>query len=274
MLYDVGVRYLTLTSTCNTPWADSAQVEEPGFSPEHGGLTNFGKTVVREMNRLGMLVDLSHVSVATMRDALEVSRAPVFFSHSSARALCNSSRNVPDHILATLANNRGLVMVNFYSHFLSCNEFSTVEDAVAHINHIRDVAGVDHVGLGAGFDGINATPQGLEDVSSYPVLFAELIRSGRWSAEDLKKLAGQNFLRVMREVEKLRDTMSENNVGPSEDTIATKHLRGRNNCTSVLHLPRTPTQRDHGRAMPLQQQQPAAASPGAPGPGQGPRQPP
>ncbi|XP_024086017.1 dipeptidase 1 [Cimex lectularius] len=202
-LYTLGVRYLTLTSTCNTQWADSSLVDIPGRKSEHGGLTNFGKIIVKEMNRLGMLVDLSHVSVKTMKAALEVSKAPVIFSHSSARALCNSTRNVPDHILAKLGLNGGLVMVNFYSQFLTCKDTATIADAAAHINHIREVAGVDSVGLGAGYDGINFTPKGLEDVSTYPALFAELIASGQWSMEELKKLAGLNLLRVLHAVEKV-----------------------------------------------------------------------
>ncbi|KAL9923708.1 uncharacterized protein LOC119633906 isoform X3 [Glossina fuscipes] len=215
-LYAIGVRYMTLTSTCHTPWADSSYADAPTFNVKHGGLTIFGKTIIREMNRLGMMVDLSHVSTGTMRDALEVSEAPVIFSHSSAYELCNSSRNVQDDMLQSLARNGGLIMVNFYSRFLSCSENSTVHDAVAHINHIKRVAGIDHVGLGAGYDGINFTPKGLEDVSSYPTLFAELLGAG-WSIEDLTKLAGGNFLRVLQQVEKIRDEKRAANVKPYED---------------------------------------------------------
>ncbi|KAH8293766.1 hypothetical protein KR054_004102 [Drosophila jambulina] len=215
-LYAIGVRYMTLTSTCHTPWADSSYADAPTFNMKHGGLTIFGKTIIREMNRLGMMVDLSHVSKGTMRDALEVSEAPVIFSHSSAYELCNSSRNVQDDILQALAKNGGLVMVNFYSKFLSCSDNSTVHDAVAHINHIKRVAGIDHVGLGAGYDGINYTPKGLEDVSSYPTLFAELLGGG-WTIDELTKLAGGNFLRVMQQVEKLRDDKKASGVKPFED---------------------------------------------------------
>ncbi|XP_016963811.1 uncharacterized protein LOC108033751 [Drosophila biarmipes] len=215
-LYAIGVRYMTLTSTCHTPWADSSYADAPTFNMKRGGLTIFGKTIIREMNRLGMMVDLSHVSKGTMRDALEVSEAPVIFSHSSAYELCNTSRNVQDDILQALAKNGGLVMVNFYSKFLSCSDNSTVHDAVAHINHIKRVAGIDHVGLGAGYDGINYTPKGLEDVSSYPTLFAELLGGG-WTIDELTKLAGGNFLRVMQQVEKLRDDKKAAGVKPFED---------------------------------------------------------
>ncbi|ERL87010.1 hypothetical protein D910_04412, partial [Dendroctonus ponderosae] len=229
MLYHVGVRYLTLTSTCNTPWADCSHVDNPGNAPEHGGLTSFGKVVIREMNRLGMIVDLSHVSVGTVQDALDVSAAPVIFSHSSAYALCNSTRNVADETLRKLAQNEGIIMVNFFPAFLSCRETSTVADAVAHINHIREVAGVENVGLGAGFDGINLVTQGLQDVSSYPTLFAELIGTGKWTVEDLQKLAGLNFLRVMQKVEKIRDDLK--NLPPYEDVLP-KSKQGHSNCTS------------------------------------------
>ncbi|CAK1549891.1 unnamed protein product [Leptosia nina] len=214
-LYQVGVRYLTLTSSCDTPWAECASIDrsEPSL---RGGLSPFGKVVIKEMNRLGMLVDLSHVSERTMRDALTVSRAPVLFSHSSARSLCNVTRNVPDTVLRLLAANKGLVMVNFYTSFLTCRTSATVQDAIAHINHIRDVAGVDYVGLGAGYDGINYTPQGLEDVSSYPMLFAELMEAG-WSMEDLKKLAGLNLLRVLSAAEKVSRDLASAHVTPYED---------------------------------------------------------
>ncbi|XP_039764788.1 uncharacterized protein LOC120637178 [Pararge aegeria] len=227
-LYQVGVRYLTLTSTCDTPWAECASTDRPESTPR-GGLTPFGKVVIKEMNRLGMLVDLSHVSERTMRDALSVSRAPVLFSHSSARAICNVTRNVPDSILRQLAANKGLIMVNFYTSFLSCRETATVQDAIEHINHIRDIAGVDSVGLGAGYDGINYTPQGLEDVSSYPLLFAELMEDG-WSIEDLKKLAGLNLLRVLNAAERVSKELASAHVTPYEE-VAPRIIDG-HNCSS------------------------------------------
>lgn len=222
---------LTLTHTCNTPWADCSIAEAEPNHPRHGGLTPFGKVVIREMNRLGMIVDLSHGSTATMHQTLDISQAPVVFSHSSTRALCNITRNVPDDVLQRLAANGGVVMVSFFSHFVTCNKTSTTANVIAHINHIRAVAGVDHVGIGAGYDGINSAPQGLEDVSKYPHLFAELMRDPRWSEEDLKKLAGLNFLRVFREVEELRDNWKRDNVQADETSITNEDLKGHTQCT-------------------------------------------
>ncbi|GLV43880.1 uncharacterized protein CBL_11540 [Carabus blaptoides fortunei] len=230
MFYQLGARYLTLTHTCNTPWADCCIVDEPGQIPHIGGLSHFGMLVVKEMNRLGMMVDLSHVSVPTMLDALTTSRAPVIFSHSSAHAICNSSRNVPDHVLRRLAGNGGLVMVAFYPYFISCSATATMQDVVAHINHIRNVAGVDHVGIGAGYDGINLTPLGLEDVSRYPYLLSELLDSGRWSEDDLEKLAGRNLIRVFQKVEEVRDQLVIEGVQPIENHIPIEDVLGRTYC--------------------------------------------
>lgn len=232
--YDLGARYLTLTHNTHTDWADSATQ----LPPRHHGLSTFGEAVVREMNRLGMLVDLSHVSAETMADALRVSRAPVIFSHSSARALVDVPRNVPDDILRKLPANGGVVMVAFvasfvdpevarvtapaYEEFIARSQAANSEDererlyqeiigsmktpetsiarVADHIEHIRAVAGVNHIGIGADYDGNELWPQGLEDVSRYPRLFAELIRRG-WSDADLKKLAGENVLRAMERAE-------------------------------------------------------------------------
>lgn len=231
--YDLGARYLTLTHNVTLDWADAAL-----DSTRHNGLTEFGREVVREMNRLGMLVDLSHVSPATMSDALDVTEAPVIFSHSAARALTDHPRNVPDSILARLPKNGGVVMVTFVPAFVSTEvaaweaqakeQENAIKEAVAdsveqkrrveewkvlhpspratlkqvadNIEHVRKVAGSDHVGIGSDFDGIDTVPVGLEDVSKFPELFAELIRRG-WSDSDLKKLAGQNLLRALRAAE-------------------------------------------------------------------------
>jgi membrane dipeptidase len=235
--YDLGVRYMTLTHNVTLDWADAA-----ADSARHGGLTRFGEEVVREMNRLGMLVDLSHVSPGTMSDALNVTEAPVIFSHSSARALTDVPRNVPDSILSRLKTNGGVVMVTFVPGFVSQkiadrnrvrnaqeadtrrrlpNDTAAVNRAMAqwdaanpapkatigdvadHIEHVRKVAGVDHVGIGSDFDGTdNQLPVGLEDVSKFPVLLAELSRRG-WSEEDLRKLAGENVLRALAQAERV-----------------------------------------------------------------------
>lgn len=208
-LYKLGARYLTLTHKCDNHWAGSAS------SPEKG-LTAFGRIVIREMNRLGMMIDLTHSSDATARDVLRETRAPVVFSHSAARALCNSSQNIPDDVLRGLADNGGIVMVSFFSMDVSCRQHSNIRDVVAHVNYIRAIAGVQHIGIGAGFDGLDSPPDGLENVSMYPNLFAELLTDPNWTEEDLQLLAGKNLLRVFRSVEHVRDFLKRAAVLPSE----------------------------------------------------------
>ncbi len=214
MFYKLGARYMTLTHSSNTPWADSATDE-----PVHEGLTTFGEAVVREMNWLGMMVDLSHTSPDTMNDALRVTQAPVIFSHSSARAVNDHPRNVPDDVLAKLPANGGIVMVTFVPAFVSqeVREYdalpadqkqpgppphATMAQVADHIDHIRKIAGINHIGIGSDFDGITSVPQNLEDVSKYPALTAELLRRG-YSKDDVEKILGQNVLRVMRQVEQV-----------------------------------------------------------------------
>ena len=231
-LYELGARYMTLTHSKGLLWADSAT-----DTPRHGGLTGFGELVVLEMNRLGMMVDLSHVSVETMRDALRVSRAPVIFSHSSAYAVTQHARNVPDDILALVGKKRGVVMVNYLTSYVSepmrlyrvalerhqamlnrdhepdaagelMAQWSalhpapevTLFDVADHIDHIKAVAGIEAIGLGADFDGMPPGPVGLEDVSTYPALLKELLIRG-YSDQDIAKIAGENLLRVMTDVE-------------------------------------------------------------------------
>eukprot|EP00045_Choanoeca_perplexa_P011668 m.124630 g.124630 ORF g.124630 m.124630 type:complete len:441 (-) comp15714_c0_seq1:1105-2427(-) len=192
LYYEMGVRYMTLTHTCNTPWADScAPTEQP-----NKGLSPFGVKVVREMNRLGMLVDLSHVSADVMRQALNVSTAPIIFSHSSAYALCNNSRNVPDDVLKLVKATQSIVMVNFASDFISCSANSTLSQVADHIDHIRDIAGIECVGIGSDFDGVSNLPPNLTDVSMYPNLFAELIRRN-YTDDDIRRVSRDNLLRVM-----------------------------------------------------------------------------
>lgn len=237
MMYRLGARYLTLTHVKNTDWADAA-----GDVAKHGGLTPFGEDVVREMNRLGMLVDLSHVTDDVMRDALRVSKAPVIFSHSNARACCDHVRNVPDDVLRLTVTNGGVVMVCFLPSYVNevdrkdaelakverdrlvelhgedvaqvnagmaewrkthpGSDAATLSDVADHIDHIRKVVGVDYIGVGGDFDGFTGGVKGLEDVSKYPDLFAELLRRG-YSKDDLKKIAGLNVLRALRGAERV-----------------------------------------------------------------------
>src|SRR5690349_14939059 len=249
--YELGARYMTLTHNVTLDWADAAL-----DSAKHGGLTNFGKEVVHEMNRMGMLVDLSHVSPGTMSDALDATEAPVIFSHSGSRALVDHPRNVPDSILARLPKNGGVVMVPFVTSFISKdvkewgdrqaaaqadarrrfpNDTAGVRHAVDEwnranpqpkatlsqvadvIEHVRKVAGVDHVGIGSDFDGITDLVVGLEDVSKFPDLFAELARRG-WSDADLRKLAGENVLRVLKQAEAVSARLKKERP-PSNRTI-------------------------------------------------------
>ena len=249
--YRLGARYMTLTHSKTTDWADSAT-----DAPKHGGLSPFGVKVVGEMNRLGMLVDLSHVSEEAMADALDATKAPVIFSHSSARAVNHHPRNVPDSILQRLPANGGVVMINFYTGFVaedyrqwnahrlaeearlkSLNPgdpklveremaawsaanpapLATIGQVADHIDHVAKIAGHDHVGIGADLDGIDLAPEGLASVDGYPLVFAELIRRG-WSDDNLAKLAGGNFLRALRRAEAVAASMKD--VPPALDKLA------------------------------------------------------
>lgn len=234
VLYELGVRYLTLTHNSNVPWADAAT-----DTPRAGGLTRFGATVVREMNRLGMLVDLAHVAADTMRDTLRVTRAPVLFSHSSARGVCDHPRNIPDDVLAALPANGGVAMTTFVPKFVSLEvatwsrelesqlwhsgisttststaamaerrrfetanprPVATVSTVADHVDYMRECAGIEHIGLGGDYDGTPTMPAGLADVSGYPRLIAELLRRG-WSDSDIARLTWHNAVRVLRDAE-------------------------------------------------------------------------
>ncbi|MDJ0380650.1 dipeptidase [Streptomyces sp. G-G2] len=250
-LHRLGVRYMTLTHNDTIDWADSATDE-----PRHGGLTEFGREVVREMNRVGMLVDLSHVAATTMRDALAVSVAPVIFSHSSALAVCDHPRNIPDDVLALLPANGGVAMATFVPKFIlpeavawtasadenlrahGLHHLDTGAEAMAlhrafeaanprpvataatvadHLDHMREVAGVDHIGIGGDFDGTAFTPSGLDDVSGYPNLIAELLTRG-WSSADLAKLTWSNAVRALRDAEAVAADLSASR-GPSNAVL-------------------------------------------------------
>ncbi|MEU4731901.1 dipeptidase [Streptomyces sp. NPDC023588] len=251
-LHQLGVRYMTLTHNDTIDWADSATDE-----PRHGGLSDFGREVVREMNRVGMLVDLSHVAATTMRDALAVSAAPVVFSHSSARAVCDHPRNIPDDVLAMLPANGGVAMATFVPKFIlpaavewtlaadenlrahGFHHLDTTPEAMAlhrafeaqrprpvataatvadHLDHMREVAGIDHIGIGGDYDGTAFTPSGLDDVAGYPNLVAELLARG-WSRADLAKLTWSNAVRVLRDAEAVARELSATR-GPSNAVIA------------------------------------------------------
>jgi membrane dipeptidase len=212
MFYAAGARYMTLTHSTNIRWADSGT-----DMPKVAGLSRFGEEVVREMNRLGMLVDLSHTSADAMRDAIRVSEAPVIFSHSDARALNDHGRNVPDDVLQLVRRNGGVVMVTFVPGFLTSTGKATLADVANHMDHVRKVAGADHVGIGSDFDGIETVPVGLEDVSKYPALTAELLRRG-WPDDDVRKALGSNVLRVMRRAEEVAARLQKERE-PSTATI-------------------------------------------------------
>ena len=247
----LGARYMTLTHNKTLTWADAAT-----DAPQHGGLTPFGERVVREMNRLGMLVDISHVSPDTMRDALRVSKAPVIASHSNAFTICPHPRNIPDDVLKAIAENGGVVGVNFYSGFvtpkasrhtsamrkelkakypdpaeyekaydawLEANPMprASVADVADQVDYLVKVAGIDHVGIGSDFDGIENTPVGLEDVSTYPRLVDELLRR-KYSDADVRKILGENFLRALRKAGQVADALQKTTTPEVDDPPARK----------------------------------------------------
>ncbi|XP_033896681.1 dipeptidase 2-like isoform X2 [Acipenser ruthenus] len=249
MFYDLGVRSLALTHTCNTPWAETSstihRVHQRDIS-----LTEFGKSdhmtltlqycqsshftsclqeVVKEMNRLGMMIDLSHSSVSTARAVLLISRAPVIFSHSSASAVCNSPRNVPDDLLQLLKENRGIVMVNLYSQFVACGNKANIATVADHFDHIKKIAGPESIGIGGDYDGARGFPEGLEDVSKYPALIQELLQRD-WTEQELAGVLRGNFLRVFEQVERVRDELQAEPA--SEKEISLKEVD--NPCRSNL----------------------------------------
>ncbi|XP_019268459.1 dipeptidase 1 isoform X1 [Panthera pardus] len=219
-LYRLGMRYLTLTHSCNTPWADNWLVDTGEDKAESQGLSHFGQSVVKEMNRLGVIIDLAHVSVATMKAALRLSTAPVIFSHSSAYSLCQHRRNVPDDVLRLVNQTGSLVMVNFYNDYVSCRQEATLSQVADHLDHIKKVAGAGAVGFGGDFDGVSRLPVGLEDVSKYPDLVAELLRR-RWTEAEVRGALANNLLRVFEAVEQV----SDHTQSPEEEPIPAAQLQ-------------------------------------------------
>ncbi|XP_024151538.1 dipeptidase 2 [Oryzias melastigma] len=238
MFYDLGVRSMSLTHNCNTPWAEAATDLYNVFQRENNSLTQFGKAVVEEMNRLGMIVDLSHSSWETASATLKHSRAPVIFSHSSSHSICNHKRNVPDWLLRELKKKNGLIMVNLYSKFISCGKEANISDVADHFDHIRKIIGAKSIGIGGDFDGADSFPQGLKDVSKYPALIEELLKRN-WSKEDLSGVLRENFLRVFKEVENVRDSSTKQT--PSEEQIPPKEIH--NSCRLDLENPIIPVVR-------------------------------
>jgi len=238
LFYELGVRYMTVTHSCNTPWADNWKVDNANATErdpaQHDGLSDFGKQVILEMNRLGMLVDLSHVSHRHMEVALELTKSPVIFSHSSAFEICNHARNVKDDILRKVTTNGGVVMANFFSGYVNCapnfQENATLSQVVTHLNHLKAVAGVDHVGIGSDFDGVPRLPIGLENTSKYPDLFAALADDG-WTDEEMEKVAGRNLLRVLKKTEEVAKSLAVK-TNPGENLIPRAAVDNYQSCLS------------------------------------------
>ncbi|XP_069546562.1 dipeptidase 2 isoform X1 [Brachyistius frenatus] len=253
MFYQLGVRSMALTHTCNTPWAESSAKLYDAFQRQNNSLTQFGKGVVEEMNRLGMIVDLSHTSWDTASAVLRHSKAPVIFSHSSSYTVCNHSRNVPDWLLHELKKKQGLIMVNLHSTFVSCRGEASLSDVADHFDHIKTVIGAESIGIGGDFEGAVRFPKGLEDVSKYPALIQELLQRN-WTEDELGYVLRKNFLRVFEEVERVRDQLSLNL--PSEVQIPLAEVQ--NPCRLVLRPP-------HPRGLPSNHKSSSRAEHGPPG---------
>ncbi|KAM8894371.1 dipeptidase 1 [Spinachia spinachia] len=224
-MYQLGVRYLTLTHSCNTPWADNWLVDTGSEPSEHHGLSAFGKQLIVEMNRLGMLIDLAHVTEAVMNQVLNMSQAPVIFSHSSAYSICPHKRNVPDDVLRKVNETQGIVMVNFYNDYVTCSKTAKISDVADHFDHIKTVGGAGIIGFGGDYDGVTRLPEGLEDVSKVPKVVAELLRRG-WTDEEVKAALGENLLRVLSQAEKVRDGLN----GKTPDDVPIPYDEVKNLC--------------------------------------------
>ncbi|XP_036950491.1 dipeptidase 2 [Acanthopagrus latus] len=232
MFYQLGVRSMALTHTCNTPWAESSSKLYNVFQRKNNSLTTFGKAVVEEMNRLGMIVDLSHTSWDTALAVMNHSKAPVIFSHSSSFSICDNTRNVPDSLLHELKKNRGVIMVNLHSNFISCRKEANISNVADHFDHIKSVIGAESIGIGGDFEGASSFPRGLEDVSKYPALIEELLRRN-WTEHEVADVLRRNFERVFEEVERVRDELRDNR--PSEVQIPVEEVQ--NSCRLVLRPP-------------------------------------
>ncbi|XP_051884677.1 dipeptidase 2 isoform X1 [Pristis pectinata] len=232
MFYELGVRSMSLTHNCHTPWAKSAVISRSNIYDINTSLTQFGQEVVFEMNRLGMIIDLSHTATDTAEVVLRISKAPVIFSHSSAYAICKHPRNVPDKLLHLIREKEGLVMVNFYPGFVACQEWANISQVADHFDHIKKIAGYESVGIGGDYEGASGFPQGLEDVSKYPALIEELLKRN-WLEKELKAVLRNNFLRVFRRVEEVKEDLK--NLPPSEKDIPYQEVK--NPCRLNLKNP-------------------------------------
>ncbi|KAF7703338.1 hypothetical protein HF521_022345 [Silurus meridionalis] len=234
-MYQLGVRYLTLTHSCSTPWADNWLVDTGSDPVKHNGLSAFGKRLIGEMNRMGMMVDLAHVPEQVMNQVLEISKAPIIFSHSSAYSICPHKRNVPDYILQKVKDKNGIVMVNFYNEYVTCGPKASISNVADHFDHIKKEFGSSIVGFGGDYDGVDRLPTGLEDVSKYPDLVAELLKRG-WTDDEVKDALGRNLIRVFKAVEAIRD--SQNSTAPDDIPIPLEQVQ--NQCRTDYGYPVQP----------------------------------